>query len=113
MFIPNLKCQIRSRTQRNVYGEELLGASRDEGCAVLGLTTSSKLTNSNQQLSGSGSRAADLEISMRLMLTSFSTIELDDQVTCGGRTVRVTSMEPQYSTAGRLDHFIMGGTPWA
>lgn len=113
MFLPNLKCLIAKKVARNVHSEDVLGTPVQEGCAVLGMKSAAVLTNSKAELSGSQERAEDLNITARLMLTTNTVAALGDQITVARTVIRVVSLEPQFSTAGVLDHFVCGGTPWA
>jgi len=112
VFRPNQKCLIAKTTERDVHGDAVVGTPVEEGCAVLGLTSAAEFTNSNTQLAASQTRAQDLMITGRLMLTSKTIAALGDQITVARTVLKVVSLEPQFSTTGALDHFVCGGTPW-
>jgi hypothetical protein len=113
MLIPNLTLTYKKRIGTDLYGTETLSASATERCAIVKLRFEAQHTTVRADSSGSRGYASEFAAQTKILVLANTAIEISDQITIQGVTLRVVSKFPRHSVIGLLDHFELTGVPWA
>lgn len=113
MLIPNLTLTYKKRTGTDLYGTETLSASVEERCAIVKLRYEAQHTTVRADSSGSRGYASEFAAQTKILVMADTGIEIGDQITIQGVTLRVMSRFPRHAVTGRLDHYELTGVPWA
>ncbi len=112
MFKPNAVCQRSRIVGKDVYGQPQLSAPATEPCAVVKLDGRAMRTPVRGEVSASRGTAVEQEEVATLLFASNSTVTYDDMVTLQGIQLRVSSLTPQFTILGKVDHYEVGLTFW-
>lgn len=112
MLIPNLNLSYKKRTGTNVYGVETWSETKNEPCAIVRLRLTAQHSTVRADASGTRGYAEEFAASTKILVMADTAIEIGDQITIQGVTLKVTSKFPRHAVTGRLDHYEVQGVPW-
>jgi hypothetical protein len=112
MFLPNLTCTITSKGTRDIYGQEVVGASHTERCAIVKLVKESFHTTVRADSSASRGHGDEFRVDCVILLTKTTKVKIDDKLTVAGVSIRVKSVFPRVNVNGTLDHYQVEGELW-
>lgn len=113
MYRPNRTCTIQKRGGHDQYGQETVGASFTEPCAVVQMRHVSTPTTVRADSSASRGHGEEFITYNTFLLGPKTQAVLNDKVTISGLVLRIIDIHPRYNIAGGLDHYEVQGKVWS
>lgn len=112
MVIFGIKCILTKGGGYDLYGERKAGSSTPERCAIVKLVIGQQHSTVRVDSGATRGGADELRADAVLLLPKTSKVAMDDLIAIPSHnvTLRVKSIRPRHSVAGRLDHYQIEGT---
>lgn len=111
MFKPNQQCRVYDPPTTNAYGQKIANTigSRLAKCSVVKLNRSVEKSSVRTDTSATRGAADETVADCKVLMSPLESIGLDFLVEIFGVRFRVSSVNPQFDTRGRIHHIeVMG-----
>lgn len=112
MFKGNQQCRVYDPPRSNAYGQKVPSTtSRSTKCSIVKLMRMVEKSSVRTDTSGTKGGADEVIADCKVLMSPLESIDLDSLVEVYGVRFRVTAINPQFDTKGRIHHIeVMGAS---
>jgi hypothetical protein len=112
MILPTLEVTIRRTVGHDLYGQPKWSIPIKEMVAPVRLERSTRNTTVRTDSGATHGHAYETESKAKLLFQSSSSVTRGDRIEVLGNRLRVMSVHPRFTVAGKLDHFEVELETW-